>query len=741
MSSITNGLIRFEEYEIDRARWQLSWRDEPLPLNRKTFDLLLYLVDHADRVVGKDELLSAIWPESFVGESNLTQHIFLLRKALSRHGSGTRIIETVPGRGYRFAATVKEQQPAASHIVIRASESITRITLEEEEVETADLAFPLPDGPLLVGARPQGEFHPHTAPRSRVIRAILAASAAVVAASLLALALLMRQARPRIVDAVRLTNDGIAKHLYGMTNGVVTDGSRLIFVENPDNQSRFAEVPIEGGEVRSIPPPFADAAIVDFSTVNHKLLIGSAWRTDDERPILAGGFTGSEPLQVGELTGHDAKWSPDARSIAVAKGRFLYIADADGSNQRRVVSAGGVVFLPRWSPDGRTLRFSENLASNENQLWQVDANGANLHRLFADSENGDQVCCGSWSADGSFFYIVTGIISSSIWVLPRKRGPSFLGRPKPTQLTVGLSDLWQPPLPSPDGRTLWAIGSHLRGELTTVDPVTRRLQPFLGGLPAEGVSFSPDRKWIVYTAYPEGTLWRSHPDGSEKKQITKPPLVARFPQWSPDGSTIAFMASQLGSIWRIYLVPASGGEPHLMLEDKTNQGVPNWSPDGRQIAFGKLLDYGNERDPNLTIEFYDLSRHSHKTLHGSEGMWTPRWSPDGRFLSAVTQDNRVLRLYDMQTRQWTDLASVGVNDAIWSRDSRYIYFDTFFGGDPALYRISIDSRKLERWADLRGFPRGGFYGPWLGITPDGSPLLLKDTSIEEIYRLNVEIPN
>jgi DNA-binding winged helix-turn-helix (wHTH) protein/tetratricopeptide (TPR) repeat protein len=140
MSFIANVLVTFEEYEIDRARWQLSWRDETLPLNRKTFDLLLYLVDHANRVVGKDELLRTLWPESFVEESNLTQHIFLLRKALSRHESGTKIIETVPGRGYRFAAIIKEQQPATDRMVISARESITRITLEEEEVDTSELA-------------------------------------------------------------------------------------------------------------------------------------------------------------------------------------------------------------------------------------------------------------------------------------------------------------------------------------------------------------------------------------------------------------------------------------------------------------------------------------------------------------------------------------------------------------------------------------------------------------------------
>jgi DNA-binding winged helix-turn-helix (wHTH) protein/tetratricopeptide (TPR) repeat protein len=143
MSFISNGLIAFEGYAIDRVQWQLSWRNEPMPLNRKTFDLLLYLVDHADRVVGKDELLRTLWPESFVEESNLTQQIFLLRKALSRHESGTKIIETVPGRGYRFAvptASVETTQPAADRMVFSASESITRITLEEEEEVTSQSA-------------------------------------------------------------------------------------------------------------------------------------------------------------------------------------------------------------------------------------------------------------------------------------------------------------------------------------------------------------------------------------------------------------------------------------------------------------------------------------------------------------------------------------------------------------------------------------------------------------------------
>jgi DNA-binding winged helix-turn-helix (wHTH) protein/Flp pilus assembly protein TadD len=174
MTRLGNNSVQFEEYEIDRARWQLSWRDEPIPLNRKTFDVLLYLVDHADRVVSKDELLRTLWAESFVEESNLTQHIFLLRKALSRHISGTKIIETVAGRGYRFAAVIKEQLPTTNQTVVTAKQSVTRITIEEE-TDTPESAF-------LVGNVTQSLLAPLSAKR----RTYRIAGASIVALSVCA---------------------------------------------------------------------------------------------------------------------------------------------------------------------------------------------------------------------------------------------------------------------------------------------------------------------------------------------------------------------------------------------------------------------------------------------------------------------------------------------------------------------------------------------------------------------------
>ncbi len=131
---------RFHDFSIDRLGCVVRWQDEPVPLNRKTFDLLLYLIDHRDRLVTKEELLEKLWPDQFVEESNLTQHVFLLRKAFSAHGADQTIVQTVPRRGYRFTAPLREDNAPAERMVLSATESITRVTVEEEEDDSSVLA-------------------------------------------------------------------------------------------------------------------------------------------------------------------------------------------------------------------------------------------------------------------------------------------------------------------------------------------------------------------------------------------------------------------------------------------------------------------------------------------------------------------------------------------------------------------------------------------------------------------------
>jgi DNA-binding winged helix-turn-helix (wHTH) protein/tetratricopeptide (TPR) repeat protein len=116
--------------------------ERQIPLGPKTFDLLVFLASHPYQVVSKEELLHAVWPNSFVEESNLSQHVFLLRKALVNTGEVTPIVVTVPGKGYQFTAPV-EQIPrqlaahARGELVLHAVQSVTRYVVEEETEEEA----------------------------------------------------------------------------------------------------------------------------------------------------------------------------------------------------------------------------------------------------------------------------------------------------------------------------------------------------------------------------------------------------------------------------------------------------------------------------------------------------------------------------------------------------------------------------------------------------------------------------
>src|SRR5712691_968892 len=108
MSTELKQSYEFGPFQLDPKNRILLRDRQSVPLTPKVFDTLLLLVERSGQLVLKDELMQAIWPDSFVEESNLTQTVFMLRKALGETGSDQRYITTVPGRGYRFAPDVKQ---------------------------------------------------------------------------------------------------------------------------------------------------------------------------------------------------------------------------------------------------------------------------------------------------------------------------------------------------------------------------------------------------------------------------------------------------------------------------------------------------------------------------------------------------------------------------------------------------------------------------------------------------------
>ena len=125
LSELEKPLFRFGSFELDPHERRLCAHGRPLTLTPKVFDTLVLLVERAGRVVGKDELMQALWPRGFVDESNLTKHIWLIRKVLD-DGGGDTCIETVPKHGYRFTAAVEcvARTPAAGFVAAHAHEAI-----------------------------------------------------------------------------------------------------------------------------------------------------------------------------------------------------------------------------------------------------------------------------------------------------------------------------------------------------------------------------------------------------------------------------------------------------------------------------------------------------------------------------------------------------------------------------------------------------------------------------------------
>src|SRR5262249_16274796 len=143
---------------------------------------------------------------------------------------------------------------------------------------------------------------------------------------------------------------------------------------------------------------------------------------------------------------------------------------------------------------------------------------------------------------------------SDIWLLPKTA--LFRRRGKPIRLTNGPLP-YSYPCPSRDGKQIFALGTKQRGELVRYDMKSHQFEPFLSGISATDPTFSRDGKWVAYASYPDRTLWRSRSDGSERVQLTYPPMEVLFPSISPEGTKIAFHTEK----GEIYVISMEGGQP------------------------------------------------------------------------------------------------------------------------------------------------------------------------------------
>jgi serine/threonine protein kinase/Tol biopolymer transport system component len=530
---------------------------------------------------------------------------------------------------------------------------------------------------------------------------------------------------PQVSGYEPITHDGVRKMIAG------TDGARLFFSEFA-SRTLVAQVSVSGGEVAPLTTPSPAMEIVSVSPDGANLLVMErAGPTAASGPLSSVPILGGSTRRLGNASAQDGSWSVDGQSLAYGDHGDLVVAKSDGSDPHRIFSAQGWIANPSWSPDGSVIRFTLwNGSGNQRSLWEVSADGKDPHALLPGWQTPPDQCCGHWMPDGRYFVFES---RGNIWARQERSGLFGKANEAPAQLTSGAMT-FSSPMPSRDGKKLFVVGTLRRGELTRYDAKSGQFVPFMSGLSADAVRFSREGKWVAYVTYPDGVLWRSKVDGSDRIQLTYPPLMPTMPDWSPDGKQIAFYAFLPGQDSKAYVVSADGGTPALLTPERpAGEGDPNWSPDGKQIMLG--FNGGNS-DPNATISLFDVNTHQVSILPGSKGLFSGKWSPDGRYISAFKYDSSALMLFDRTTQKWQQLAKVPCGFNNWSKDGNYIYFVNVDQNKPAVERVRIRDQKFETVADLKNLRQTGFFGIWLGLAPDDSPLLLRDTGTQDIYALD-----
>jgi Tol biopolymer transport system component/DNA-binding winged helix-turn-helix (wHTH) protein len=570
------SICRFGVFELDLRAAELRKNGVKLRLQDQPYQILLKLIEHHGEIVSREELRSTLWHEdTFVDfETGLNTAIKRLRETLGDSADSPTFIETLPRRGYRFIATVERPVGEDSRI----------------------------SGP---SSLPESSAGKNLLKRTGVI-------AGVVVLVLICVAFWRSQPQPpTVTNIVRITNDGKAKNPI---NPPATDGVHIYFTEGrPDTTgSGIAQVSAAGGETTWIRTTLQDVwAVSPVSPDHSELLVSKGVGAGSDyviqlwvQPLPAGA-----PHPVGNIRAIVATWTPDGTHIVYEdEGNMgaIMMANKDGSEPHQLAKVSGLARCIRYSPDGQRIRFDLiDPKIDSTSIWEMNANGKGIHPLLPDWKESSFQRCGNWSPDGNYYYFLAGRgDAQAIWVMPERRS-LFRRRAKgPSRLTSGPLR-FNAPILSSDGKRLFVLGEDPRVELMRYDLQARRFDSYLPGLSAGPVDFSFDGKWVAYVAYPDMTLWRSRIDGSDKMQLTFPPMRAYEPRWSPDGSQIVFMDVRFDSPWKIYLLSSSGGSSEALLRAHPDTGSsnsnydweadPTWTPDGKSIIFGKVDEIGNGR--------------------------------------------------------------------------------------------------------------------------------------------------
>jgi Tol biopolymer transport system component/DNA-binding winged helix-turn-helix (wHTH) protein len=716
----------FGEFRLDVAERQLLRGGQPVALAPKVFDTLLLLVENAGHLIEKEEFMREVWSDAIVGDDALAQKISQLRKVLGDSNGSAEIIVTVPTRGYRFAAEV-----------LRVG------TLEEEEPPPPEPVVLFLPEPALDKGETKDESVQRTGFRARVRPYLPFAALVVLVAGLTGYATYWFLVPPKVIRVMSSKQLTVSAKVDPWQR-IVTDGSRIFFLERAGDRWNVMQSSVSGGEPQVLNTPFPWTVVLDVSPDRSKFLIASFAQRADPMPLWTWPTQGGAPKRVGDVTVRDAAWCPNNHQIVYGEDDGIYQVDEDGDNVHKFLATNGTPGDFAWSPDGQVLRFtvfSNNAVSWA--LWEVNADGTNAHPLLPNRDSDPQDSRGSWSPDGKYFFFQSRHANTlDLWVL-REGRTLFNREPRgPIQLTQGPWNFSSPAV-SRDGRRIFAYGVRGFNDFVRYDAQTHHFVPVLNGIRGDWVDYSRDGQWIAFGATGETTFGRMRVDGSERLDLTPKGLGAYGPHWSPDGKFLSFTGLTASGVLKAFIISADGGVPRELYPDDRNQQDPAWSPDGKFMALVRDEKPSAGAESRSVIHLLDLATHRLERIAAHDGMRAPTWSPDGKLIAAVTEDLHHLRLLDLRTRQWTDLVEGNVINGrmAWSKDGVFLYYQDLRDQYEPIFRIRAANHQREMVTDFKEIlgaspSRAAF----VALSPDGSPLATVLRTGSDVYALDLDIP-
>ena len=715
MQAVGNKEVVYEfgEFVVDPNEKTVVAGGIPIHLPAKEFETLLLLIENNRRALSKEEMLSAIWQDSFVEDGNLAKYVSRLRKLLETNDS--KYIETIPKHGYRFSADLKLIAKPRDEALVIERQTVKRLTVSVEDGIDRELPAPL--------------RATHSPNRWKLVALVLVAG---VGATLLGFKFFRTDVKAvDPYEPVRLTESP-----YDDTGPVWTRDGRIRFHRIYfDNRTETWIMNADGGEQTQI--SFADGrAVLSWSPDEQRIQF---LKQDDKTKVYVSNADGSGEVllpnrggrwsadskmiashqnvgdrnydivvysvETGEsrnLTNSpdfdaDPSISSDGRKVLFTSGRDgnaeIYVMNIDGTGLQRLTFDPSTDSHASFSPDGTQILFTSDRENENSDVYIMNADGSDPVKFTNWDKSNETAGPGGWSPDGmkiAFFSDRNG--KDDIYVANAETV-----RPK-IVLSDADRDLHTPSF-SPDGkRIVYTVEMEDKsGELRMLDVDTARTNLIRKTeLPATEPAWSPDGKRVAFVDRIDGNseVCAANPDGSGFANLTNNPSTDINPSWSPDGARLAFVSYRgepRGA--QLYTMNVDGGDPRPITPRKGWESNPVWSPDGAGIVFvcdrddspGNLLDIC-QVNADGNDEKHILFHRNHDTQ--------PAVSPDGARIAFVALSDGNAEIYIMKrdgsglrrlTRDPADDTSPN-----WSPDGRRLIFTSNrSGGKSAIYEIEL----------------------------------------------------